>query len=330
MAETTEKRGLQVTDADTGEVWLAERRKGLGGTDTVVLMGAGQYDDETPYFVWLKKTEGYDIPMNGAMERGHALEPVVRERYEADTGHRVLETGMWRHPVHEMILGSPDGLVVDGSAEDATVKDAIGGFEAKTTLERGTRKWPEDGSCPPRFEWQSRHYMAIMDLPWWDVACLVVDTWEIHHWRVYRDEAKERALIAACTEFWTTYVEPGIPPEVDALTATEAAYRWPVPTLPTRDLDPDTEEGWGLVALRDERKDLQAYVSSAKKRIEEIDNTFKEVAAEAEQVTVGGQTIFTWKAQSRTGIDTKTLKAERPDIVEAFSKTTTFRTLSVK
>ena len=200
-------RGTQILAEGSGEAWLEGRRRGLGGTDTVVLMGAGTYDDETPYFVWLKKVEGYDIPDNPAMERGRALEPVVLARYIDDTGHKVVETGLWQHAEHEMVLASPDALVVDEDGEP------IGGVECKTTLERTARKW--DGECPARFEWQSRHYMAVLDVPWWDVVALVVDTWEVYHWRIERDMDKERALLAACSGFWRTYIEPGIPPEPD-------------------------------------------------------------------------------------------------------------------
>lgn len=316
----------KITADDKGEVWLGERRKGLGGSDAVVLMGAGQYEDETPYFVWLKKAEGYDVPMNGAMERGHDLEPIVRQKYEQRTGHTVLETGMWAHDEHPVMLGSPDGLVVADPAHGEG--DAIGGFEAKTTLDRSARRFPEDGSCPPRFEWQSRHYMAIMDLPWWDVACLVADTWEVLHWRIYRDEAKERALIAACTEFWRTYVEPGIPPEPEGiLSSAEIKHRWLIPTRATRDLDSHSPEGERVAALYAERKMLEADMRPIKKRIGEIDDLLKTEAGEHEDVALDGQVLYSWTEQTRTALDAKALKAAEPEIAKRYSKTTTYRVL---
>lgn len=315
-------RGTQILAEGSGEAWLEGRRRGLGGTDTVVLMGAGSYDDETPYFVWLKKVEGYDISDNPAMERGRALEPVVLARYIDDTGHKVVETGLWQHAEHEMVLASPDALVVDEDGEP------IGGVECKTTLERTARKW--DGECPARFEWQSRHYMAVMDVPWWDVVALVVDTWEVYHWRIERDMDKERALLAACSGFWRTYIEPGIPPEPDNPTGAEVIQRYLVPSEGALDLDSHTPEGAVLAALLEERRDLAATAKQAKERQAEIDKELKALAAEHEEVMLDGQTAYTWKAASRSTLDAKRLRAEHPEIAAEFSRSTTYRTLSVK
>lgn len=315
-------RGTQILAEGSGEAWLEGRRRGLGGTDTVVLMGAGTYDDETPYFVWLKKVEGYDIPDNPAMERGRALEPVVLARYVDDTGHKVVETGLWQHAEHEMVLASPDALVVDEDGEP------IGGVECKTTLDRTARKW--DGECPARFEWQSRHYMAVLDVPWWDVVALVVDTWEVHHWRIERDMDKERALLAACSGFWRTYIEPGIPPEPDNPTGAEVIQRYLVPSEGALDLDSHTPEGAVLAALLEERRDLAATAKRAKERQAEIDKELKALAAEHEEVMLDGQTAYTWRAASRSTLDAKRLRAEHPEIAAEFSRSTTYRTLSVK
>lgn len=315
-------RGTQILAEGSGDAWLEGRRRGLGGTDTVVLMGAGSYDDETPYFVWLKKVEGYDIPDNPAMERGRALEPVVLARYIDDTGHKVVETGLWQHAEHEMVLASPDALVVDEDGEP------IGGVECKTTLERTARKW--DGECPARFEWQSRHYMAVLDVPWWDVVALVVDTWEVYHWRIERDMDKERALLAACSGFWRTYIEPGIPPEPDNPTGAEVIQRYLVPTEGALDLDSHTPEGAVLAALLEERRDLAATAKQAKERQAQIDKELKALAAEHEEVMLDGQTAYTWKAASRSTLDAKRLRAEHPEIAAEFARSTTYRTLSVK
>lgn len=315
-------RGTQILAEGSGEAWMEGRRRGLGGTDTVVLMGAGTYEDETPYFVWLKKVEGYDIPDNPAMERGRALEPVVLARYIDDTGHKVVETGLWQHAEYEMVLASPDALVVDDDGEP------IGGVECKTTLDRTARKW--DGECPARFEWQSRHYMAVLDVPWWDVVALVVDTWEVYHWRIERDMDKERALLAACSGFWRTYIEPGIPPEPDNPTGAEVIYRYLVPSEGALDLDSHTPEGAALAALLEERRDLAATAKQAKERQAKIDMELKALAAEHEEVMLDGQTAYTWKAASRSTLDTKRLKAEHPEIAAEFARSTTYRTLSVK
>lgn len=313
---------IRITDTDDGPVWLAERRKGLGGSDAVVLMGAGQYEDETPYFVWLKKVEGYDIPTTPVMERGHALEPIAADMYAKDSGHTLIETGMWAHPDHPMILGSPDRIVVDDDG------NWIGGWEGKTTNSRVASKWGPE--CPARFEWQVRHYMAILGLPWFDVTALVVDTWEVYHWRVERDMGKERALIAACTEFWRTYIEPGIPPEVDErITPAEISYRWAEPTEGVLDLDSLSAEGQRVSALLAERSELQQAAKQARDRLKEIDDALKVTAGEHEEVAVDGARAYTWRSQTRTTVDTKRLREDLPEVAEQYQRSTTFRVLNV-
>lgn len=304
------------------DVWLAARRTGLGGSDAVTLMGAGQYDDETPFFVWLAKTEGYDVPTNLAMQRGHDLEPLVADRYAADTGQTLVEVGMFAHDDHPIMLGSPDRLIAD--------KDGgwIGGFEAKTTLSRTADKW--DGELPRRFEWQVRQYMAVLDLPWFDVRCLVVDTWETLSWRVYRDANKERALVAACVGFWSTYVEPGIAPEPEAvMTLVEVSARWPSEEEPALELDPDSREGREVSDLLEERVTLDRVAKGAKERLAAIDTSLKAVAAERGEVRIGGQRAYTWREYSRRTVDAKRLRAEWPDVAAQCERDTPYRTLRV-
>lgn len=316
--------GKQLTPASSGPEWLEARRKGMGGTDTVILMGAGQYDDETPYFVWLKKTEGHDIPDNPAMARGRALEPIVLDLYEPEDGQRIEDTGLWQHAEHDVILGSPDALVVDANGTP------VGGVEAKTTLDRTARQWDLD-TCPPRYEWQARHYMAVVDVPWWDVIALVVDTWEVHRWRIHRDADKERALVAAAVGFWNTYVVPGIPPEPDALmSAVEVAHRWAVPTEAGLELDSHTVDGWHVAELADERRALKEQVKGAEERLEQIDTELKAIAREHETVLLDGQQVYSWKPQSRQSVDVKRLREDYPELAAEYMRTTTFRRLTVK
>lgn len=46
-----------------------------------------------------------------------------------------------------------------------------GGLECKSTTYHKAADWA-DGAVPIYYEYQCRFYMAVMDLPWWDIACL--------------------------------------------------------------------------------------------------------------------------------------------------------------
>ena len=103
-----------------------------------------------------------------------------------------------------------------------------------------------------------------------------------------------------------------------------------VPSEGALDLDSHSPEGAVLAALLEERRDLAATAKQAKDRQAEIDTELKALAAEHEEVMLDGQTAYTWKAASRSTLDTKRLKAEHPEIAAEFARSTTYRTLSVK
>ena len=76
-----ENQHFTLVRCESDEDWLAERRKGIGGSDVAAIMGLSAYS--TPYQVWLEKTQGIheDISEKPAVMWGNILEPVVGEHY---------------------------------------------------------------------------------------------------------------------------------------------------------------------------------------------------------------------------------------------------------
>lgn len=74
--------------------------------------------------------------------------------------------------------------------------------------------------------------------------------------------------------------------------------------------------------LKQEEKDI-------KNRIAEQENIIKEAMQTAEKCICGDYEV-TWKNQARTSLDTKRIKAEKPEIYEKFAKTSNIRVLKVK
>ena len=70
------------------DLWLAERRKGLGGSDASTIAGVNRFSSR--YAVWLDKTG--DLPeqdLTAAMRMGNLLEPVLIRMFTEDTGIEV-------------------------------------------------------------------------------------------------------------------------------------------------------------------------------------------------------------------------------------------------
>jgi predicted phage-related endonuclease len=89
--------------------------------------------------------------------------------------------------------------------------------------------------------------------------------------------------------------------------------------------------------LDHEAIDLVAALAAYKERrelIEKEENGRKvrlmEMLGDREIGNVDGETVVTWKTSKRSTLDTKRLKAERPEITEEFTKTSETRTFLPK
>ena len=153
--------------------WLACRAHGpdgsipiaLGGSDVAAIFGLSPW--KTPLELWMEK-KGLLVPDDSAnaeqKEMGHLLEPIVAYWYGRRTGNTVLEdTNLYQHTDHPWALAN-----LDYRAEK---HGTAGGLECKSTTYHKAADWA-DGAVPIYYEYQCRFYMAVMDLPWWDIACL--------------------------------------------------------------------------------------------------------------------------------------------------------------
>lgn len=90
--------------------WLAERANRIGGSDANVLMDASPY--LTPFQLWQIKLGKRPKPEGWAMGRGHLLEPIIMERYQAVSGHLVDPVVMVA--ANDWQITSLDGRTIDG------------------------------------------------------------------------------------------------------------------------------------------------------------------------------------------------------------------------
>lgn len=189
--------------ADDGNraTWLEQRRLGIGGSDAPAIMGLSKW--RTPLSVWLDKTGQIEAADESEpMRWGTLLEPVIRQEYATRTGRAVVTPGLIRHPDHEFIIGTPDGIADDGRI-----------VEIKTA--RSGDGWGEPGSdqVPDDYLIQVQHYMMLSGAALADVAVLIGGS-DFRVYTVPADRELHGMMVDAEAAFWQQVVDRIPPPAV--------------------------------------------------------------------------------------------------------------------
>ena len=210
--------------AEGESLWLANRSKGVGGSDMSAIMGLDRY--RTPYELWLDKTgrsEREDISGRWAIIKGNALESELRRWYRArHPGVQVLDgTGFsLTSRAHPHMIASLDGVIWDPDR-------GPGVLECKTASSYRARDWRSDDGmpvAPAYYMAQVTHYLAVTGWTW---GAFVADigSGEPVEVAFERDEEDVAAVVKAAEEFWG-YVERDEPP---TLTGSDVERVYPEP-----------------------------------------------------------------------------------------------------
>lgn len=301
---------MKASEMEDRAAWLKLRNKGLGGSDAGIIVGVNPW--KSPYQLWLEKTgqvEPENISEKEAVYWGTQLEDMVAREFMKRTGKKVQRHGMLESAAYPFLLANVDRLVV---GEDA-------GLECKTTSAFKYKDWEGD-NVPDSYYVQCQHYMMVTGLPRWYIAALIGG--QHYVWKcIERNEDDIEALFAAEHVFWTKNVTCGIPPEVDGSVSCAEALR-------------EHFHGGDVEAVRlprdiaSEIESIHCFEEAKKNAEEEIrvrENHIKalmgdhEVAIYGDDEHTGGR--ITWKTRKgNTTIDTKRLRAERPDIFEQYKR----------
>lgn len=192
------------------EKFLEDRRKGLGGSDIAPMLGLSKW--KSPYQLYLdKRGELPETDDNEAMYWGRELEPVIRRRYEMETGQVVTMPGIKIDPVHPFMLANLDGQIDDNLIlEIKTARTADGWGEINTA------------EIPIAYALQCQWYLGRTGANTCDVAVLIGGA-DFRLYQIKEDIDLQRMLEAAAIEFWGRVTE-GNPPDV--LTYEDAVERY--------------------------------------------------------------------------------------------------------
>jgi predicted phage-related endonuclease len=222
--------------------WLAARRRGITGTDIAAILGLNPWRNALD--VYLDKLgEGDPTPVNEAMWWGTYLEAGMARRYaelhhlrkgellrgaaiaRAFPARRVAVFGsgpgaqvLVRHRVYPFLLATLDGVVPRLER----------GLELKTASDHAADEWGLQGTdqIPAHYLVQVACYLAVAEMPRWDVAALIGAGARISGnlalYTVWRNRSLENEIVAAADRFWHEHVQKRMPPAIDGSSSWQA------------------------------------------------------------------------------------------------------------
>lgn len=184
--------------------WLQTRRYGIGGSESSIVMGVSPFSTKRDLYydkLGIQPLQSQEEEDNWiAKEVGNRLEDLVAIIFSKKTGFSVYpDKHMYQHPFFPFMKADVDFVILfpDGTK---------GLLECKTCNYNSRFKW-EDNQVPINYEWQCRHYMAVMNLDVCYIACLYGNNdSQFVIRKIVRDLEKERELIQEEQVFWENHV----------------------------------------------------------------------------------------------------------------------------
>lgn len=297
--------------------WLELRRSGIGGSDASVIMGKNPW--RSILQLWEEKTGQTEIvdTSNEYTYWGNVMEPIIRKEFMNRTGLKVRQKHfMIFHPEFPYLFADVDGIVTDENGEKCI-------FEAKTVSQYRDGEW-KDGNIPEEYILQVQHYLAVCGLQKAYIAALIGGNHFIYQ-VIERDEDLISELLAAEKQFWEYHVQRKICPKADDSDATkeylQKKYEYSVSDC--IELDGSFE-----TVLQD-YQEMDSQIKEMERRKTGLSNQIKAALGEHEAGQIGAGKIVRWKRIEKSGIDTKKLKEEQPDIYSRYRSISAYRRLSI-
>lgn len=260
-----------------------ERTKGLGASDTPIIMGYSTY--KTPYQLYLEKTGviSQDDEMTELQYWGNALEPIVIKRFAEENGVEITFPDTVYHPDYPFILANLDGWI---ESEKAVV-------EAKIANSFQRKEWDMASSdgIPLVYLIQIAKQCLITDASRGYCAVLIGGM-EYKQFVYERDAALESLILQADIDFWHC-VQNRIEP--DPISTSDCRLKFRTPS-PEKIAHATYKTGFTLTQLLNAKAEL--------KRLEKLEDEHKmnlmSHMADAEYLMgQDGELLATWKANKK-------------------------------
>lgn len=187
---------MKVNNIEQGSMeWLMWRRGGVTATDAAAINGTSKW--HTRLDVWKDKTDTNppEQKTSSAMEWGHRLEPLLRDKFAEVFETKVEPSELFQNDQHPWMLASLDGrATVDGN-------EAI--VECKTAHSREEWFSGEDDSeiIPAGYKTQALWQMLVTGIKTVYFSVLVNGSEWFYRVFIY-DEDSAKTLFQQCLELW--------------------------------------------------------------------------------------------------------------------------------
>ena len=295
------------------EEWLKLRKSGIGGSDAGAICGLNPY--ASPMSVYRDKTcEDLSDLDSESMRQGRDLEDYVARRFMEATGLKVRRSNMmYRSDAHPFMIADVDRLIV---GEDA-------GLECKTASAYNADKW-KDGEIPLHYLMQCCHYMAVTGRSAWYIAVVILSQ-EFKYAKIDRDNDLIAKLIAIEEAFWNNHVVPRIIPAPDGSKVCDEVLEQYFHQARKESAIPLV----GFDEKLNRRTELLGQIAELEREQKQIEQEVK-LYMQDNELASSDRYRVSWANVDTARLDTKRLKAEKPDIYQDFAKITSSRRLTIK
>lgn len=266
--------------------WLEFRRAHIGASDVAAVLGISPWS--SPWSLWASKVGLLgEEDENEVMEAGRWLELSIAPWFTHRTGLHVIGAQTVVEAADDPLAScTADGFVVDTPV--SAIDDALGVKEIKTA--GFGRPWDP---IPAHYQAQAQWSMYVTGLQKVWFAVLMGRRLDVHE--LDRDDGEILFIKSRVDRFWSEHVATGTPPPTDGHDATLRAIAEVYPTH-TPDLSVELDE---LVDVLEQWREAKDARLAAEKLEKEAKAAIQAELADAEEGTVAGERVVSYRAQTR-------------------------------